>query len=76
MTAASSKHLADTNLLVRTLMEKAISDNGWSSAEYAKRVGISAVKVISLRRGLIMIDALTVGELLLIGDFHKVGFAF
>ena len=76
MTTASSKHLADTNLLVRTLMEKAISDNGWSSAEYAKRVGISAVKVISLRKGLIMIDALTVGELLLIGDFHKVGFTF
>ena len=76
MTAARSKHLADTNLLVRTLMEKAISDNGWSSAEYAKRVGISAVKVISLRKGLIMIDALTVGELLLIGDFHKVGFTF
>lgn len=76
MTAASSKHLADTNLLVRTLMEKAISDNGWSSAEYAKHVGVSAVKVISLRKGLIMIDALTVGELLLIGDFHKVGFTF
>lgn len=76
MASNSHKTFADTNLLVRTVMENAINDNNWTSADYAKKVGISTVKVMSLRKGLIMIDSLTVGELMKIGRFHKIDFIF
>lgn len=72
--SAYAKWLADANLLVRTVIEDAIAKNNWSTTEYAKQVGVSTIKIMSLRKGIIMIDALTVGELMKIGAYHKIDF--
>lgn len=64
--------IPNSNMIVRNCIERCIIDNGWSNKEYATAIGLSPIKIMGIRKGVIMIDQLTVGELNRLVTFHKI----
>ena len=64
--------IPNSNMIVRNCIERCIMDNQWSNKQYAKAIGLSSVKILAIRKGVIMIDQLTVGELNRLVSYHKI----
>lgn len=60
------------NMVIRNAIETCCTQNNWTTAQYASKVGVSLVKIYAIRRGVIMINALTVEELNTLIQYHNI----